>query len=190
MGKSVTAEILAKHGVPVIDSDDLAREVVKPGCWAYEKIVHRYGKTAVLEDQTLDRSFIAQKVFSNVDEKNWIESIIHPEIRALRNKKMNQLQESNHAPDSRSSLVAWIVPLLFENGMECEVNLTVCVASSQSTQLMRLKGRNWTQREINLRLQNQWPVERKASNANFVIWNEFNLDILEKQIILVLNEIQ
>lgn len=192
MGKSITADILLKNSIPVIDSDDLAREAVEPGTRAYEKIVQRYGKTSVLEDQTLNRSFIAQKVFSSTEEKEWLETTIHPEIHSLRDQKMAQIQKTKEIKaksNVQSFLVAWIVPLLFEKGMQNEVDFTVCIASTKSTQFVRLKKRNWTDDEISRRLQNQWPVERKASIADFVIWNEFNLDILEKQINLILDEI-
>ncbi len=188
MGKSATAEILLQMDIPVIDSDDLAKEAVLPGSSGWKSLVNRYGNTVVLKDQSLNRKKISEIVFQSKTEKQWIESVLHPEIRQLRDRKMSQIISSN--AQVHKFAVAWIVPLLFETNMVSEVNHVWCVACSSSTQLSRLRQRNWNETEIRNRMDNQWKIEQKMSLADVVIWNDFTLDILRNQVSLAINEFE
>lgn len=187
MGKSETATQLAVLGIPSIDSDDLARKVVEPERKAWRVIVQRFGKGCLKEDQTLDRSYIADIIFTNPSEKSWIESIIHPEIRELRQIETKRIAQTE-TKGGKVNMVAWIVPLLFENKVDQEVDSVICVACSRSTQIKRLSSRNWSEIEMTRRIKSQWPVEKKMQISDFVIWNDFSLDILQRQLSLAVHE--
>ena len=75
-----------------------------------------------------------------------------------------------------------VIPLLFETGAGKDLDVTVCVACSPQTQRQRLMDRGWTGDQIEQRINAQWPIERKISNADFVIWTESGPEIMEKQV--------
>jgi dephospho-CoA kinase len=187
MGKTETAIQLASLGIPSIDSDDLSRKVVEPETNAWRVIVQRFGRECLNEDQTLNRSYIADIIFTIPSEKSWIESIIHPEIRELRQIETNRIIQTA-AKGSKRILVAWIVPLLFENQLNQEVESVICVACSRTNQIKRLSSRNWSESEMTRRIKSQWPVEKKMQLSDFVIWNDFSLDILQRQLSLTVHE--
>jgi dephospho-CoA kinase len=187
MGKSETAMQLASLGISSIDSDDLARRAVEPQSKAWRIIVDRFGKQCLKEDQSLNRSYIADIIFTNPAEKSWIESIIHPEIRELRQIETKRIVQAE-TKGNEQLLVAWIVPLLFENKVDQEVDSVICVACSRSTQIKRLRLRNWSDIDIARRISSQWPVEKKMLLSDFVIWNDFSLDILQRQLSLTVHE--
>ena len=187
MGKSAAATQLADFGIKSIDSDDLARRAVEPESKAWKCIVEKFGNQCLEKDQSLDRSYIANIIFTTPSEKLWIESIIHPEIRKLRQIETKKIIQQTTS-ENKNILIAWIIPLLFENNINLEVNSTICVACSKTTQTKRLKSRNWSEIEITRRIKSQLPVEKKMQLSDFVIWNDFSLDILKRQLNLTVHE--
>lgn len=80
-GKSTVAHYFSKLGVPIIDADLIARDLVKPNTPAYQQILHRWGQEVLQENKELNRHLIREKIFSNKDDKNWLEKLLHPYIR-------------------------------------------------------------------------------------------------------------
>jgi dephospho-CoA kinase len=79
-------------------------------------------------------------------------------------------------------LAVVVIPLLFETKAEAELDATICVACSASTQHQRLLARGWSPEHIEQRLQAQWPVETKMACADYVVWTEAGLDVHAMQI--------
>lgn len=79
-GKSTVAEYFREFGAPIIDADVLARELVMPGKPAFEAIVHHFGPSILAEDGTLNRHLLREIVFNHLEEKAWLESLLHPLI--------------------------------------------------------------------------------------------------------------
>ena len=80
-----------------------------------------------------------------------------------------------------------VIPLLFETNAESEFDATICVACSVATQQKRLAERGWAADQIAQRIAAQFPIDKKIAKANYVVWNEGGLDILEAQLGIVLN---
>ena len=70
-----------------------------------------------------------------------------------------------------------MIPLLFETSAEAELDVTICVACTASTQHQRLLARGWPPNEIEQRIRAQWPIEVKLARANYVVWTEAGLDV-------------
>src|SRR5262249_38572408 len=79
-------------------------------------------------------------------------------------------------------LATVVIPLLFETGAEKELDLTICVACSKSTQHARLAVRGWSAEQIDQRITAQWSIEQKLSKADFVIWTEGSLELHSAQL--------
>jgi dephospho-CoA kinase len=176
MGKSACAALLRARGIPVVDTDDLARHVVEPGQSALVEVAQVFGPEVLDSAGALRRDVLARKVFSNAESRRKLESILHPRIRQLWNAQLEEWRAQNHA------VAAVIIPLLFETGAERDLDAVLCVACSAATQRERLLARNWSEAEIRERLQAQLPVEQKISRSDYVIWTEGPMSVHEAQL--------
>mgnify|MGYP000306554797 FL=1 len=107
MGKSTAAKILEKKGVPVLDSDELERQVVEPGQLALAEIVDQFGDGVVDPEGRLDRAKMAQQVFGDDTMREQLEAIIHPRVRERWQRKISEWREQQIC----AGVV--VIPLLF-----------------------------------------------------------------------------
>jgi dephospho-CoA kinase len=166
MGKSTAAALLAARGVPVVDTDLLAREFVEPGQPALGEIRAAFGPQVFGPDGRLRRDELARRVFADAVARKQLEAILHPRIR-----EGWQAQVAAWRGESRPAAVV-VIPLLFETGAETQFDRILCVACSPATQQERLRARGWTPEQIAGRLAAQWPVEKKMALAHHVLWSE------------------
>jgi dephospho-CoA kinase len=176
MGKSACAEFLRSKSIPVVDTDDLARQLVEPCQPALAEIQAAFGPGVFDAQGRLRRAELAALVFANRELRRQLEAILHPRIRELWKAQVN------FWADQGVPLGVVVIPLLYETGAEKELDAILCVACSCTTQRQRLLARGWTQTEIEQRLAAQIPVETKMAKADFVIWSEGGLDIHEQQL--------
>jgi len=171
MGKSASAQLLRARGVPVVDTDDLAREVVEPGQPALAEVQDIFGPGIVGPDGQLRREELARLVFADAAARKRLEDILHPRIRALWRAQLEVWRKEGRP------LAVVVIPLLFETSAETEVDATLCVACSAATQQQRLLARGWSPKEIEQRLRAQWPTEVKIARSDYVVWTEAGLDV-------------
>lgn len=176
MGKSVSETFLRQRGVPVIDTDLLARQLVEPGQPALAEIQKIFGQAIVGSDGRLLRRELASRVFADPAARNQLEAILHPRIRALWKSQIAGWRAEN------LPLSAVIIPLLFETDAKPEFDAIICVACSASTQRQRLLARGWSSEQIEQRIQAQWPIEKKIAQSDYVIWTEGALDLHAAQL--------
>jgi dephospho-CoA kinase len=176
MGKSTAAQLLGSRGAAVVDTDDLARQVVEPGQPALAEVREAFGPGIVGPDGRLRRDELARRVFADAASRQRLEGILHPPIRALWRAQVETWRTAGRP------LAVVVIPLLFETKAEAELDATICVACSASTQHQRLLARGWSPEHIEQRLQAQWPVETKMACADYVVWTEAGLDVHAMQI--------
>jgi dephospho-CoA kinase len=176
MGKSACAELLRQRNVPVIDTDQHARDIVEPGQPALAEVEAALGGDVVGSDGRLRRDLLAQKVFGDPNARRKLEGILHPRIRELWQQKVKAWRASP------LPLGVVAIPLLFETGAEAECDAVVCIACSAGTQFGRLRARGWSEEQSQQRIAAQWPIEQKMAKANYVIWTEGSLEIHEAQL--------
>jgi dephospho-CoA kinase len=176
MGKSTAAQLLGSRGVAVVDTDDLARQVVEPGQPALAEVREVFGAEILAPDGQLRRDELARRVFADAAARLRLESILHPRIRALWRAQMETWRAAGR------SLAVVVIPLLFETKAEAELDATICVACSAATQHRRLVARGWPPEQIEQRLQAQWPIEKKMASADYLVWTEAGLDVHDAQI--------
>jgi dephospho-CoA kinase len=164
-GKSTVATMFKQCGAVVIDADELAHEVVKPGKPAWREIVNTFGKTVLNTDHTVNRRELGAVVFGNRTKLRQLEQIIHPRVAREQAKLTKQAaQKDPHA------VVIYDVPLLFEVGIDKRVDQTIVVTADRKTQIARLKKRNGLSRaEAIRRIRTQMPLSKKVRLADIVI---------------------
>jgi len=132
-GKSTVAELFAKLGVPIIDSDLIAREVVAPGSAGLAAIRRRFGDDVLATDGSLDRRRLRKLVFADPAARADLEAITHPLIR----ERMRQLNESVRAP-----YVINAIPLLAEGGGRRDLDRVLVVDCPEALQISRVMARD------------------------------------------------
>jgi dephospho-CoA kinase len=176
MGKSTAAQLLCARGVAVVDTDELARQVVEPGQPALAEVREAFGTEILAPDGQLRRAELARRVFADAAARLRLENILHPRIRALWRDQMETWRAAGRP------LAVVVIPLLFETKAEAELDATICVACSATTQHHRLLARGWPPEQIEQRLQAQWPIEKKMASADYLVWTEAGLDVHAAQI--------
>lgn len=174
-GKStVAAYVQQQYQVPVVDADQLARQAVAKGTAIYSAVVERYGQGICRRDGDLDRARLGQIVFTDPQERHWLEGQIHPWVV----ERMQQAIEACQHPQ-----ILLVIPLLFEAHLEFLVDWIWVVAVDTATQLARLQQRDGLDVEAaQQRIASQLPLTTKIAQADQVIWNTGTLAELYAQV--------
>lgn len=175
MGKTTAADILRGLSVPVVDTDELARQFVQPGEPALVEIQAAFGNEVVAPDGRLRRGELARIIFADTAAREKLEAILHPRIRVAWQAQVDSWRKDNRP------LAVVVIPLLFETRAETFFDKIVCVACSAASQQNRLQARGWSAEQIQQRLAAQWPVAVKIARADFVVWTEGSLDVHRQQ---------
>ena len=173
-GKSTVAARFRALGVPIVDADQLAREVVEPGSDGLAEILHTFGPDVLDGQGALDRKKLGAIVFDDPEARKKLERITHPRIAALSMQRMAQLATSG-APYG-----LYEAALLVENGAHRAMNGLIVVACKPETQLARVMARDGLDADAaKARLAAQMPLAEKLAAATWVIWNDGDRSTLE-----------
>jgi dephospho-CoA kinase len=165
-GKSTFAAALRARGVPVVDADALAREVVAPGSRALAELVRTFGADVLGPDGALDRKKLGARVFADPEARRRLEAITHPAIRDAMLSETARLDAAGH------DLAFYDAPLVYEVGLDAVLDSVVVVYAPREAQRARLEARDGASpAEAEARLAAQWPIEEKAARADFVVDN-------------------
>jgi dephospho-CoA kinase len=177
-GKSTVAKMFKQCGAVVIDADELARDIVKPGKPAWHAIVNTFGKTVLTPDRTINRQALGAVVFNNRVKLRRLERIIHPRVARQQVKLTRQAVRNDP-----KAVVIYDVPLLFEVGIDKRVDKIIVVSADQETQLARLKKRNGLSRaEALRRIRSQMPLAKKIQRTDHVLDGTLSRTSLRRQV--------
>jgi dephospho-CoA kinase len=164
-GKSTIAKMFEQCGAVVIDADELARDVVRPGKPAWREIVKLFGRTVLNQDRSLNRQTLGSIVFRNPIKRRQLERIIHPRVA----REQVRLTKAIARKDPKS-VVIYEVPLLFEARIDKRVDKIIVVTTDRETQIARLKKRNGLSRAEAIRRVNcQMPLAKKIERADHML---------------------
>lgn len=171
-GKSAVAEEFAKLGVPVLDTDQIARDVVAPGMPALGQLVAEFGSEILDANGRLDRSHMRERVFSDPEQRRKLEAITHPAIRA-------ELARSSAAAGGDYQI--HVIPLLVETGRAEAYDRVLVVDCPEEAQVVRVMGRDGASREqAEEILAAQASREERLNAAHDVIENTGTLADLQR----------
>jgi dephospho-CoA kinase len=172
-GKSTVAEIFEELGALVIDSDQLAREVIERGTSGYDAVLSRFGDS-ILKEGEIDRSALGAIVFADEKARKDLEGIIHPLVRE-RSEKI-----ASRAGDSR--IVINQIPLLVETSGAKRFDFVITVEADLEIRRERLRARGMKDYEISRRISAQASDDEREAIANIVITNNGSLDELTREV--------
>jgi dephospho-CoA kinase len=165
-GKTLVCTIFQVLGISIYNSDLEAKKIMETNQQVKNEIINLLGEESYFNNKTLNRKFIAQKVFNQKDLLSKLNDIVHPAVRKdaeIWSKKIPQkggyyLRES---------------AILFETGIYKQLNYNILVTAPQDLRIQRIKKRDrLSDEDITLRMQNQWGDEQKLRLTDFVVIND------------------
>ena len=187
-GKSLVCELFAKQGIPVIDTDLIARDVVQPNSLGLLAIAEQLGSEFITENGTLNRGALRQAIFANPARKQTLESILHP---LIRQSMLQQISDLKQQEPITYPFILVAIPLLVENIQDHmkpdyldEIWVVDC---SVEQQLARASNRDQqNQQQIKAIIEQQASREQRLAWADYVIKNQSSLPELEQQVLTLL----
>lgn len=132
-GKSTVANLFAQLGVPIIDADIIARQVVEKGTPALAKIIDHFGKDVLLPSGELNRTKLRNIIFNDPHQRAWLNELLHPIIQQQTDKQIKRYN---------SPYILWVVPLLIENNLQKQADRILIIDTHADIQLKRLQNRD------------------------------------------------
>lgn len=188
-GKSTVAGLLREHGVPIIDADQVSRQVVEPGTPALSEIAQIFGPSVICADGTLDRKALGALVMGTtseqVERRNALNAITHPRIWEQTMAQLRQFARDGCA------LAGVEAAIMIEGGSYTMYDLLVVVTCRPAVQVERLCARQGiTPEQAQAWIQSQMPVAEKVTLADVVISNDGDLIDLRSETARALAEIR
>jgi dephospho-CoA kinase len=170
-GKTTISNLFADLGVPIIDTDIISRNLLAPGEQAYHQVCAHFGSEILQANGDIDRGALRKIIFSNPQQKTWLETMLHPLI----------FQRSHDAilENSRAKYVLVVVPLLFETNFQSLVDRILVVDCSFDQQIARLMKRDDIDETLaHSMLEQQFSNSERLKRAHDVINNrEDDIDL-------------
>ena len=175
-GKSSVCNYLTKKGLQVIDSDAIARKLLDRGTVTYDLVVSHFGEKILKANGEINRQLLSSIVFGSSDELNFLQNVVTKETVEIVKKLLEKSR-----PEMKIIFLG--APLLFETGLDQDVDIVWFVLASQEKRLKRLSKRDGIPVfEIEKRMSAQMPEEQKEMLADIVIENEGSLDDLYSKV--------
>lgn len=172
-GKSLAGEFFQELGAVVIDSDQLAREVIERGTEGFDEVLSRFGDE-ILNGGEIDRSKLAEIVFKDESARRDLEEIIHPKVREAALKIVARVPSDG--------VVINQIPLLFETKGAGRFDFVITVSADLEVRKARLNERGLKSYEIERRISAQATDSQRESIANFIIRNNGSVEELERAV--------
>ena len=183
-GKSVVRAELERLGVPTIEADMVARDVVAPGTPALAAIVSRFGNDVLDGLRELDRRKLGAIVFANSEARRDLERIVHPAVKSAIDAWLEAMDRAKH------NLAVAVIPLLYETGREHDFDVVVTTACAADEQLRRVMARDkLTEFEARQRITAQLSTEEKVRRADHAIWTDSTHQETKRQVVELLEQL-
>ncbi len=179
-GKTTVLSLLAELGARTVDADDVVHDLYQPGQPGQEAVRERWGNRVLTATGRVDRTALAELVFTAPGELRWLNGVIHPRVR----ERIWSLADESDGP------LFCGIPLLFETGWESSMWRSVTVWCSRSVQWRRLRLRGWDEMEIRRRLVCQMDMDEKLVRGDFGIINNGGWEQLREQCRILVGRLQ
>lgn len=163
-GKTTVANLFHQEfGIEIVDADIVAREVVEPDSPGLKAIEKHFGQQVIQQDGTLDRAQLRKIIFSQPEQKEWINQLLHPMIRAQMLEQLSKV---------KSDYALLVIPLMVENNLQTLADKVLVVDVAEETQLQRTIERdNVDHTQVQAILSSQASREQRLAIADYVIKN-------------------
>jgi len=184
-GKSYVLDGFRRRGVPCLDADILAHGVTAAGTEATAAIAARFGDEILAPDGSVDRAKLGPIVFADPSARRELEAVVHPAVYRAVAAGVRAFELIGTDP-----FVVVDIPLLYETGAEKDFDRVVVTTCAPETQLARLRERGMSEEAARQRVAAQWPTERKASRADFVVNTDGTFEETNAQVDAIYRRLQ
>ena len=189
-GKSTVADLFADLGIPIIDADQISRELVQPGSIILDKIIGYFGKEYLIIDEDhknhLNRSKLRERIFNFPEDRQWLENLLHPEVYKIMRERIQEKIKS-HIKNPVPYIIC-VIPLYFEAKRPDNIifDKIIVIDVPQKLQISRLMQRDHIdQSQAENILKSQATRQTRLINADKIITNTGDLDFLQSQIVKI-----
>ncbi len=172
-GKTTVCKIFEEQGARVTSADELGWQIIKKGSKEYGKIVKEFGSDIVCSDGAIDRKKLGSLIFADPAKRTILNRIVHPRLIASLKDEIRKTREDD--------LLVIDAALIFDWGLEKELDLVVVVTAPEAVKIERLKRMGFTEAEARRRLQSQLPEEALVQKADITIDNTGSPEELKKK---------
>jgi len=181
-GKTAVCDVFARLGIPVLHSDEIAKELSYSNQIIRKKLITLLGTEAYLSDDTLNRQFVASQIFSDKELQRKVEAVIHPQVEKERKRRIKELVRQGH----RFLIIE--AALIYEAGLDKKLDIVVMVDAEEATRVARVRKRDAVPEEnVYARINAQCDVKMKLEKADYVIYNNGTLEELESKVRFLYN---
>jgi len=178
-GKTAVSNLFASHGVPIIDTDVIAHDLVDNNHHILVEISDTFGTDILTPDGDVDRKKLAQIVFNSKKNKQLLERILHPKIETEVKHQLQVLDSRQNPPE----YAIVVVPLLIEAGYQGLIDRILVVIADEQVRIQRVQRRDHrSKKEIRAIISQQVDDNKRNSEADDIIENNCDIKILEDQV--------
>lgn len=178
-GKTAVSNLFASHGVPIIDTDVIAHDLIDNNHNVLVEISDTFGTDILTPDGDIDRKKLAQIVFNSKKNKQLLERILHPKIETEVKHQLQVLDSRQNPPD----YAIVVVPLLIEVGYQGLIDRILVVIADEQVRIQRVQQRDHrSMKEIRAIISQQVDDNKRTSEADDIIENNCDIKILEDQV--------
>jgi dephospho-CoA kinase len=183
-GKSAAAQVIRDMGYVVVDSDTIAREILKPGSEGLREVQNKIGGQFVSASGDLDRQALRTHIIASPKAREQLDAITHPRIQAESQRQLKAIL------DCGAPFVFYEAPLLFEAKADKKMDAVICITADDEIRIQRIVVRDHASAQAaELLLKSQMPQDQKAKMSEFVIENNQDHEALKRKVTTVLEEI-
>ncbi len=184
-GKSTVAKMFKDKGIPLIDTDLIARNLLKKGTETYDEIIKFFSKDILLTNNEINRKKLGRIIFANIQKRKKLNDIVHPMVKIIVDNEIEKHQELG------TRMLVIDVPLLFETDYHKIVNKTIVVYTKPEEQLSRLTSRDVITKEYaQMKINAQMPLNEKVDLADYVINNSYSILNTKRDFIKILEDLE
>jgi len=183
-GKTTVCRLLASLGAYVVSADEIVHQLLSPNTETGKQVVSLLG-SEIISNQSLDRTKIAEKVFSHPKKLQLLEQILHPAVLHEIEKQFLEVKKRGNI-----SLFVAEIPLLYESESEQYFDAVIALLADRSVCKKRFSdARSISELEFDKRMERQWKPEQKATKADYVIINNGSLEELKQQVLTIYKDL-
>jgi dephospho-CoA kinase len=165
-GKSIVSSLFAKHGIPVMSADEIAKELMQTDSALRSQLKLLLGSSTYRPDGSLDRAYVASKIFSDKSLQKKVNNLVHPKVEAEVDSRFAAMEHSGKAIGIVEAA------LIYEAGYDKHLDVVIVVDAPEPDRIRRVVARDRTSaEEVRKRMAAQSPSEQKARKADYVIRN-------------------
>jgi|LGVF01.2.fsa_nt_gb dephospho-CoA kinase len=184
-GKSTVARMFKDEGIPLIDTDLIARNLQKKGTETYNEIIKFFSNDILLTNKEINRKKLGRIIFANVQKRKKLNDIVHPMVKTIVDNEIEKHRELG------TKILVVDVPLLFETDYHRIVDKTIVVYTKPEEQLSRLTSRDVITKEYaQMKINAQIPLNEKVDLADYVINNSYSILNTKKDFIKILEDLE